>query len=88
MERAEDRFRSNPHIHNREEMIIWLMEEYSQSLVRVAYTYVKQEQLAEDIVQEVFVKCYKNLHLFRQESSYKTWLYRHSVSRINWTDKM
>jgi RNA polymerase sigma factor (sigma-70 family) len=81
MESAEDRFRSNPHIHNREELIIWLMEEYGQCLVRVAYTYVKQEQMAEDIVQEVFVKCYKNLHLFRQESSYKTWLYKITVNQ-------
>jgi RNA polymerase sigma factor (sigma-70 family) len=81
MERAEDKFRSNPHIHNREELIIWLMEEYGQSLVRVAYTYVKQEQLAEDVVQEVFVNCYKKLHLFRQESSYKTWLYKITINQ-------
>ncbi|MFG6497024.1 sigma-70 family RNA polymerase sigma factor [Fictibacillus sp. UD] len=81
MEHAESEFRSKPCIHSKEEMIIWLMNEYGQSLVRVAFTYVKQEQLAEDIVQEVFIKCYKNLHLFRQESSYKTWLYKITINQ-------
>jgi RNA polymerase sigma factor (sigma-70 family) len=81
MEKAEVINRSTSQVFNKEELIIWLMEEYGQSLVRVAYTYVKQEQLAEDIVQEVFVKCYKNLHLFRQESSYKTWLYKITINQ-------
>lgn len=31
------------------------------------------EQLAQDLVQETFLKIYLNLHKFRQESSMKTW---------------
>lgn len=81
MESAESEFFSKGTIHSKEELIVWLMKEYGQSLVWVAYTYVKQEQLAEDIVQEVFVKCYKKLHLFREESSYKTWLYKITINQ-------
>lgn len=69
-----------PPKQNREELLMWLMEEYGRSLVRLAYTYVKQEQLAEDIVQDVFVKCYKNIDTFRQDSSYKTWLYKITIN--------
>lgn len=69
-----------PPKQNREELLMWLMEEYGRSLVRLAFTYVKQEQLAEDIVQDVFVKCFKHLDTFREESSYKTWLYKITIN--------
>lgn len=65
---------------DREETIEWLMNEYGKSVVRLAYTFVKKEQLAEDIAQEVFIKCYRNLDTFRSESSYKTWIYRITVN--------
>lgn len=65
---------------NKEERIEWLMNEYSQNIARLAFTYTKQKQLSEDIAQEVFIKCYENLDNFRNESSYKTWLYRITVN--------
>ncbi|TFI47373.1 RNA polymerase factor sigma C, partial [Diaphorobacter sp. DS2] len=34
-----------------------------------------------DITQEVFIICYKKLHLFRGDSSYKTWLYKITVNK-------
>ncbi|WP_233143874.1 sigma-70 family RNA polymerase sigma factor [Lottiidibacillus patelloidae] len=67
-------------IQNPEEFLIRLMEEYGQSVARLAYTYVKDKALAEDISQEVFIKCYQNLKGFRNESSYKTWVYRITVN--------
>ncbi|KZE69108.1 RNA polymerase subunit sigma [Fictibacillus phosphorivorans] len=69
-----------PPKQNREELLMWLMKEYGRSLVRLAFTYVKQEQLAEDIVQDVFVKCFKHLDTFREDSSYKTWLYKITIN--------
>jgi RNA polymerase sigma factor (sigma-70 family) len=65
---------------NKEEIIERLMNEYGKSVVRLAFTFVKKEQLAEDIAQEVFIKCYQNLDAFRNESSYKTWVYRITVN--------
>ncbi|HYK73890.1 MAG TPA: sigma-70 family RNA polymerase sigma factor [Pseudoneobacillus sp.] len=56
------------------------MNEYGQSIARLAFTYTKQKQLSEDIAQEVFIKCYEKLDEFRHESSYKTWIYRITVN--------
>jgi RNA polymerase sigma factor (sigma-70 family) len=64
-----------------EHQLEWLMEEYGDMVMRLAYTYVKQTQLAEDISQEVFISCYKELHRFQHRSSYKTWIYRITVNK-------
>jgi len=53
-----------------------LMREYGNDVLRTAYSYVKDKFTAEDIFQEVFIKAYKNLEEFRDESSIKTWLIR------------
>lgn len=65
----------------KEETITWLMEEYGEMIVRLAFTYVKQHELAEDIAQEVFIKCYEKMDSFHGKSSYKTWLYRITVNK-------
>lgn len=65
---------------NKEETIEMLMNQYGKSVVRLAFTFVKKEPLAEDIAQEVFIKCYQKLNDFRYESSYKTWIYRITVN--------
>lgn len=64
-----------------EETIEVLVDDYWISVKKLAYTYVKDWSLAEDITQEVFIKCYNNLERFRGESSYKTWLYKITVNR-------
>jgi len=63
------------------EKLSWLMDEYGDKIIRLAYTYVKSEQAAEDIAQEVFLKCYEKIHSFRRDSSYKTWLYKITVNK-------
>ncbi|PLS14768.1 RNA polymerase subunit sigma [Bacillus sp. M6-12] len=63
-----------------EDRLEWLMNEYGQSITRLAFTYTKNKQLSEDIAQEVFIKCYQKLDGFRHEASYKTWLYRITVN--------
>jgi RNA polymerase sigma factor (sigma-70 family) len=65
---------------SKEETIEMLMNEYGKSVVRLAFTFMKQKQQAEDIAQEVFIKCYEKLDTFRNESSYKTWIYRITVN--------
>ncbi|WP_342032480.1 sigma-70 family RNA polymerase sigma factor [Mesobacillus boroniphilus] len=58
-----------------------LIEDYADRVNRLAYTYVKSWQSAEDITQEVFISCYKNLDSFRSESSYKTWIFKITVNK-------
>jgi RNA polymerase sigma factor (sigma-70 family) len=66
---------------NREEKLKWLMKTYGNDVTRIAYTYLKQKELAEDVAQDVFIKCYEKMDTFRNESSYKTWLVRITVNR-------
>ncbi|GIN88451.1 RNA polymerase subunit sigma [Heyndrickxia sporothermodurans] len=70
-----------PYHLNREEKLKWLMESYGNDVIRIAYSYLKHKQLAEDVAQDVFIKCYEKIDTFRNESSYKTWLIKITVNR-------
>jgi len=58
-----------------------LMHDYASDLKRIAYLYVNDIVECEDIIQEVFLTCYKNLASFRHEASYKTWLIRITINK-------
>lgn len=58
-----------------------VMNQYGSSIVKLAYSYVKDFNVAEDISQEVFVSYFKNLDSFRGESSVKTYLYRIAINK-------
>lgn len=58
----------------------YLMRTYGNDVLRMAYSYVKDYDTAEDIFQEVFIKVNANLEGFRGESSLKTWLLRITVN--------
>lgn len=62
------------------EILKELMENYGDMVLRIAFTYVKEQQLAEDLSQEIFIRCYQKLHTFENRSSYRTWLYRITVN--------
>lgn len=57
-----------------------LMRTYGNDVLRMAYSYVKDYDTAEDIFQEVFIKVNAKLDGFRGESSVKTWLLRITVN--------
>lgn len=58
-----------------------LMQEYGTKLKRIAFLYMNDYSECEDIVQEVFISCYRNLSKFRNESSYETWLTRITINK-------
>lgn len=53
-----------------------IMEEQAGYLVQLSYLYVKDVQLAEDVVQEAFIKYFKSPEKFEQRASLKTYLSR------------
>ncbi|MGB3466444.1 MAG: RNA polymerase sigma factor [Cyclobacteriaceae bacterium] len=53
-----------------------LYERYSRSMYAVALRYSKVQQEAEDITQEAFIKVFKNIQKFRQDSSLGYWIKR------------
>ncbi|NLP18277.1 MAG: sigma-70 family RNA polymerase sigma factor [Firmicutes bacterium] len=58
----------------------YLMRRFGSQVQRLAYYYLRDQYLAEDIAQEVFYRVYKNLDKFRRDSSYFTWIYRITVN--------
>lgn len=57
-----------------------MIKTYEKDLLRLCCMYLKDAVMAEDAVQETFIKAYKNLHAFRGESSEKTWLMRIAIN--------
>lgn len=53
-----------------------LVERHSRSLFRLAFRMTGNEQDAEDMVQETFLRAYKQLHRFDGRAAFGTWLYR------------
>lgn len=54
----------------------YFVETYQDMALTIAYRICGNVQDAEDVVQESFVKAYRNLHSFRSESKFSSWLYR------------
>ncbi|MDN4607135.1 sigma-70 family RNA polymerase sigma factor [Sporosarcina highlanderae] len=63
-------------LDERDQIIDQLMREYSDDILHLVYTYVKNRTIAEDLAQEIFIKCYEKLNQFNRQSTIKTWLYR------------
>ena len=53
-----------------------LVERHSRSVFRLAYRMTGNEQDAEDVVQESFLRAYKQLGRFESRANFGTWLYR------------
>ncbi len=64
----------------REAELSRMMNEYGSQLLRVCYVYLKDAQLAEDAVQDAFLKAYRAMDAYRREGSEKTWLMRIAVN--------
>ncbi|MFC7063617.1 sigma-70 family RNA polymerase sigma factor [Halobacillus seohaensis] len=76
-EETADKTRNKSSLENKMEEWIHL---YSHDLKWIAYSYVKDHALAEDIIQETFIKAYQKYRTFKQQSSEKTWLYKITIN--------
>ena len=64
----------------RDQTIERLITQHQTSLLRLCYVQLQAQALAEDAVQETFLKAYKGFDSFRGDSSEKTWLTRIAVN--------
>jgi len=53
-----------------------LVQRYDRDVLRLALNLLHSPEDARDVYQEAFLKVYRNLHTFRLDSSFYTWLYR------------
>ncbi len=67
-------------VENAEQIISQLMDDYSDDILYLVFSYVKNRTTAEDLTQEIFIKCYEKLGQFNNKSSIKTWLYRIAIN--------
>jgi RNA polymerase sigma-70 factor, ECF subfamily len=57
-----------------------LVLEHSHAMFRLAWRLTCDESLAEDIVQEAFIKAWQKIADFKRQSSFRTWLHRITVN--------
>lgn len=59
-----------------EEAYEMLLQKYQQPVYNLVYRLLDDPTEAPDVVQEVFLKVFRNINAFRGNSSLKTWIYR------------
>jgi RNA polymerase sigma-70 factor, ECF subfamily len=57
-----------------------LVDRHSRAIFRLAYRMVGSEQDADDVVQDVFLKAFRQLDRFEARANFGTWLYRIAVN--------
>ena len=57
-----------------------LVLKYQSRLISTAFKFVKDLQIAEDLVQDSFIKSFKSIDSFREDSTFYTWIYRITVN--------
>lgn len=59
-----------------------LVTRFERLVAGVAWRHGVRRQEVEDVVSDVFLKVYENLHRYRPEHSFATWLYRLSLNHL------
>jgi len=57
-----------------------LVEKYQEQIFRICIGYIHNEDDANDLTQETFIKAFNNLSSFKFKSSFSTWVYRIAVN--------
>ena len=58
-----------------------LVDRYERKTYRLALQITGNQEDAEDVLQETFMKAFEHLERFREESSFSTWIYRIAVNQ-------
>jgi RNA polymerase sigma-70 factor (ECF subfamily) len=65
-----------------------LVSQYQDKLLKIAYGITFDHEDSLEVVQDVFVSVFKNIHTFRQDASLYTWLRKITVNHcLNWKRK-
>lgn len=60
-----------------------LIARYEQPVYGIVYRLLGNQADACDVVQEVFLKIFRGIHNFREQSSLRTWIYRIAVNEAH-----
>lgn len=66
-----------------------LVERHQRAIYRLALRFTGDHGVAEDVVQESFIKAYQKIHYFEERSSFKSWLFRIAINtcKNRWRSK-
>lgn len=57
-----------------------IVKRHQKGLLRMSLRFMKELSIAEDVVQESFIKAFEKLNSFEGRSSFKSWLYQITVN--------
>lgn len=60
-----------------------LIDRFQQPVYGMVYRLLDNPSDAADVVQDVFLKVFRNIHSFREQSSLRTWIYRIAVNEAH-----
>lgn len=63
-------------LSTREEAFGWLLKKYQQKIYWHVRRFIINHDDTDDVVQDVFIKVWRNLENFREDSQLYTWLFR------------
>ncbi|WP_297422044.1 sigma-70 family RNA polymerase sigma factor [Clostridium sp.] len=70
----------NEPLYDKQNHIHYLIETYSDMLIRISYSYIKNISDAEDITQDVFIKFLEKQPNFKNVEHEKAWLLRIAIN--------
>ncbi|HEV8131256.1 MAG TPA: sigma-70 family RNA polymerase sigma factor [Acidobacteriota bacterium] len=57
-----------------------LVQAHQKKIFRVALYYVRDPLAADGLTQDAFIRAFENIHRFREEASFETWLTRITIN--------
>lgn len=75
-------------LNGKKDQYALLMDKYHNEIFSYVYNIVNNYQTTEDLLQEIFLKTFRNLKKYNKDkSSFRTWLYRisnnHTINYLN-----
>ena len=64
-----------------EDAFVALVNRYQRPLLRLARNYVRDDRLAEDVVQDTWIGLLRGIEKFEGRAAFRTWLYRVLANR-------
>ena len=61
--------------NRRDEALAEILRAYRRKVFGLAYSFVRDREMAEDVAQEVFIKVWRSLSAFDARASLSTWIY-------------
>jgi RNA polymerase sigma-70 factor (ECF subfamily) len=63
-------------MEKQEELFRVIVTEFQDKIYRLCWIYVQNDSVCDDLMQDIYVKIWRNLKKFKKQSALGTWIYR------------